>query len=87
MTFSVTDTIPAIHSVCGVRHPICIVVSAQLDGTALVCPIWIVIGPVPIAGVTNAWKANLEDDSLAKQLPGYEAYRQRVKYRLLPGAW
>jgi protein-S-isoprenylcysteine O-methyltransferase Ste14 len=42
---------------------------------------------VLIAVVAYALKANLEDDYLAKQLPGYEAYRQRVKYRLVPGVW
>lgn len=29
----------------------------------------------------------LEDQTLAEELPGYAAYRQRVKFRLLPGVW
>jgi len=28
-----------------------------------------------------------EDDFLARHLPGYEDYRQRVKYRLIPLVW
>jgi protein-S-isoprenylcysteine O-methyltransferase Ste14 len=27
----------------------------------------------------------LENHALARELPGYEAYRQRTPYRLLPG--
>lgn len=70
-----------------VRHPIYTAVSVQLIGTALVYPSWIVIGAVLMAVVAYALKANLEDAFLAKQLPGYEVYRQRVKYRLVPGVW
>lgn len=29
----------------------------------------------------------LEDQTLQEELPGYQAYAQRVKYRLLPGVW
>jgi len=70
-----------------VRHPIYSAVSVQLIGTALVYPIWIVISTAMIAVAAYALKANLEDDFLAKQLAGYEAYRQRVKYRLIPKVW
>ncbi|CAG0926582.1 methyltransferase [Thermoflexales bacterium] len=70
-----------------VRHPIYTAVSAQLIGTALVYPIWIVISAALMAVVAYAVKANLEDDYLAQHLPGYEGYRQRVKYRLVPGVW
>ncbi len=29
----------------------------------------------------------LEDKALRKELPGYEEYARRVRYRLLPGVW
>jgi protein-S-isoprenylcysteine O-methyltransferase Ste14 len=29
----------------------------------------------------------LEDRTLIRELPGYEAYAQRVRYRLIPGLW
>ncbi len=70
-----------------VRHPIYAAVSVQLVGTALVYPIWIVIGAVLIAVIAYVLKANLEDDFLAQHLPGYDDYRQRVKYRMLPRVW
>ena len=28
-----------------------------------------------------------EDQTLREELPGYEAYAQRVRYRLIPGVW
>jgi len=28
-----------------------------------------------------------EEKALAAELPGYEAYRRKVRYRLVPGAW
>ena len=28
-----------------------------------------------------------EEEVLKRELPGYEAYMQKVKYRLLPGVW
>jgi protein-S-isoprenylcysteine O-methyltransferase Ste14 len=32
-------------------------------------------------------RTSLEDRTLRKELPGYEDYARRVRYRLLPGAW
>ena len=44
-----------------------------------------------IAGVLNAVlmvvRTALEDRSLQEDLPGYEAYCGKTKYRLLPGVW
>jgi protein-S-isoprenylcysteine O-methyltransferase Ste14 len=28
-----------------------------------------------------------EEEFLAKELPGYEAYRKKVKYRMIPFVW
>jgi protein-S-isoprenylcysteine O-methyltransferase Ste14 len=32
-------------------------------------------------------RTSLEDRTLRKELPGYEDYARRVRYRLLPGVW
>jgi protein-S-isoprenylcysteine O-methyltransferase Ste14 len=32
-------------------------------------------------------RTSLEDKTLREELPGYEGYAQRVRYRLLPGVW
>jgi protein-S-isoprenylcysteine O-methyltransferase Ste14 len=70
-----------------VRHPIYLAVSVQYLGTATVFPAWWLIAAVVIAVVAYGLKANLEDEFLARTLAGYEDYRRRVKYRLLPGVW
>jgi protein-S-isoprenylcysteine O-methyltransferase Ste14 len=33
------------------------------------------------------WRILDEEKFLAAGLPGYEAYRQKVRYRLIPGVW
>jgi protein-S-isoprenylcysteine O-methyltransferase Ste14 len=33
------------------------------------------------------WRTQIEDRMLRAELPGYDAYATRVKYRLLPGVW
>ena len=70
-----------------VRHPIYTAVSVQFIGTVLVYPTLLVFGMAWTAVMCYALKANLEDDFLTQQLAGYEAYRQRVKYRLIPKVW
>jgi protein-S-isoprenylcysteine O-methyltransferase Ste14 len=34
-----------------------------------------------------AWRILDEENLLAKDLPGYAEYEERVKYRLLPHIW
>jgi protein-S-isoprenylcysteine O-methyltransferase Ste14 len=70
-----------------VRHPIYTAVSVQIIGTMLVYPTMMVFGMAWTAMMCYALKANLEDDFLTQHLPGYEAYRQRVRYRLIPKVW
>lgn len=47
---------------------------------------WALIPGLAAAGLFILRTA-LEDRTLAEELPGYEEYRQRVKYRLVPGVW
>lgn len=44
---------------------------------------------VPVAGVAALLVARtaLEDRALRRELPGYEAYAARIRFRLLPGLW
>jgi len=70
-----------------VRHPmyagmICYDVSAPL-----VLGSWwgLAVGMVMIAAVIL--RTALEDRMLQRELPGYQAYSQQVRYRLLPGVW
>jgi protein-S-isoprenylcysteine O-methyltransferase Ste14 len=48
--------------------------------------LWAVI-PAALAAALLVVRAALEDRTLQAELPGYSAYTQEVKYRLLPGVW
>lgn len=47
------------------------------------------IGLIPAAGsiIILIIRTYLEDITLQKELPGYQEYAMKVKYRLLPGVW
>jgi len=48
--------------------------------------IWALL-PAVIAVVALVARTALEDRTLREELPGYEEYAQRVRYRLVPGIW
>jgi hypothetical protein len=35
----------------------------------------------------GAWRITIEEEFLRRELPGYEAYRKRVRYRVIPLVW
>jgi protein-S-isoprenylcysteine O-methyltransferase Ste14 len=43
--------------------------------------------PAAIIVVLFVIRTALEDKTLRKELPGYEEYAQKVRYRLIPGIW
>ena len=70
-----------------VRHPMYAGVSVMYIASPLalgsywgILPALLVI-PLLVARILN------EEEVLLRDLPGYEEYRQKVKYRLLPGIW
>ena len=70
-----------------VRHPIYTCACVMYLGTALVFAAWwngLIAGLVMLG---YALKAKLEDDFLVCNLPGYQDYSQRVRYRLMLGIW
>lgn len=70
-----------------VRHPIYTSVSVMHLGTAIVFPLWWNWLACALVIVAYAFKARVEDEYMAANLPGYQAYRQRIRFRLLPGVW
>jgi protein-S-isoprenylcysteine O-methyltransferase Ste14 len=44
------------------------------------------LGALLLIGMV-AWRAVLEERVLQEELEGYDAYMERVKYRLLPHVW
>lgn len=70
-----------------IRHPGYVGMILQLLGTPLALASW--WGIIPALGAVIAFiiRTALEDRTLQRELPGYSAYAQRVRYRLLPGIW
>jgi protein-S-isoprenylcysteine O-methyltransferase Ste14 len=48
--------------------------------------LWALI-PAGVAAVLLIVRTALEDRTLQRELPGYTAYAQEVRYRLVPGIW
>jgi protein-S-isoprenylcysteine O-methyltransferase Ste14 len=70
-----------------VRHPGYVGANLQSLGTPLLLgSLWAFI-PAILAVVLMVTRTALEDRTLQAELPGYSAYTQEVKYRLLPGIW
>ena len=48
--------------------------------------LWALI-PVGLTGIVYIIRTALEDRTLQEELPGYQEYAQKTRYRLLPGIW
>ncbi len=70
-----------------VRHPMYAMALLMLLGMPIALGSWwgvlIVVAIVPAL----VWRLIDEERFLARNLPGYSEYRDRVRYRLLPGIW
>lgn len=70
-----------------VRHP------GYVGGILFTATMGLVLGswwaciPQLLACLLIVWRTALEDRTLQAELPGYLAYTERTKYRLLPGVW
>ncbi len=70
-----------------VRHPMYAGALLYLVGLPLLLGSWwgLVLSPVLILGI--GWRAVNEENMLRAELPGYDAYMQRVRCRFVPGVW
>ena len=70
-----------------VRHPMYVGMILYNISVPLVLGSWwgLAVGGVMIAMVVL--RTALEDRTLQRELPGYNEYSQRVRYRLFPGVW
>ena len=70
-----------------VRHPgyAAMILFAPLSGLALGS--WISVGIAMLYSALVLRRVRYEDRFLRTNLSGYEAYTQRVRYRLIPGIW
>jgi protein-S-isoprenylcysteine O-methyltransferase Ste14 len=71
-----------------VRHPMYAGAVPFFFGTALVLQSWLMLLVIaPALSAILAYRSVREEETLARELPGYAAYRQRVRWRLLPYVW
>jgi protein-S-isoprenylcysteine O-methyltransferase Ste14 len=70
-----------------VRHPMYAAVIPFAAGTALLLGSWygLLMGLIFVAGVV--FRAVQEERTLQAELPGYNEYMARVKYRFIPYVW
>ncbi|MES1197422.1 MAG: isoprenylcysteine carboxylmethyltransferase family protein [Pseudomonadota bacterium] len=70
-----------------VRHPMYAGALLYLIGTPLLLGSWRGLIVTPFLVLAIAWRAVNEEKMLRAELPGYDAYTARVRYRLVPGVW
>jgi protein-S-isoprenylcysteine O-methyltransferase Ste14 len=70
-----------------VRHPgyVGFIVSGLVTPMVL-DSLWALV-PAALAASLLVFRTSLEDRTLREELPGYDEYAERVRYRLLPGVW
>ncbi len=70
-----------------VRHPGYVAGILFCVGTALCLgSVWALI-PAGLASALLILRTRWEDQTLQAELPGYQEYTQRVRYKLIPGVW
>src|SRR6266487_678774 len=70
-----------------VRHPMYAGAFIMLLGVPLALGSWWAFIPVFLLFAAIAWRLLEEEKFLAKNLPGYTSYREKVRYRLIPFIW
>jgi len=70
-----------------VRHPMYLAALFLVVGTPLALGSWWTLLLTPLFLVILYFRIANEEKVLLRDLPGYAEYRQRVRYRLVPGVW
>jgi len=70
-----------------VRHPMYMGALLLLVGMSLSLDSWWGLCVFLLFIPALAWRVFDEERFLAKNLPGYSEYLDKVKYRLMPGVW
>jgi protein-S-isoprenylcysteine O-methyltransferase Ste14 len=70
-----------------VRHPMYAAAILMLLGGALLLGSWYGVAVTALLTIGIAMRAVREERTLRAELPGYDAYMDRVRYRLIPGVW
>lgn len=70
-----------------IRHPGYAGTTLQSIAIALLLGSWWSLIPAVVASGLMILRTFLEDRTLQAELPGYQAFVQEVRYRLIPGIW
>lgn len=70
-----------------VRHPMYAGAVLYFAGTALLLGSWLALAIGAALCGLLALRAVWEEDALKAELPGYAAYAERVRHRIVPGVW
>ena len=70
-----------------VRHPMYAGSLVMLLATPIALGSWWGLLPALCLVACIVWRIVAEEEFLVRHLPGYAEYRQRVRYRLVPGIW
>lgn len=70
-----------------VRHPGYIAAIVMFFGMALALGSILALLPAALASALLALRTSWEDQLLRSELPGYEDFAHRVRWRLIPGIW
>ena len=70
-----------------VRHPMYASASLYVVGTPLALGSWWGLVGVGLLFPFLIWRLLDEERLLARELPGYREYQERVRHRLVPGVW
>jgi protein-S-isoprenylcysteine O-methyltransferase Ste14 len=70
-----------------IRHPGYFAAFLLFAGFALSLGSWWALIPAGFASLSLVLRTVWEDRTLHAELPGYAAYAQRVRFRLIPGVW
>jgi protein-S-isoprenylcysteine O-methyltransferase Ste14 len=70
-----------------IRHPMYIGIITFLLCLPLALGSFYALIPASLAVILFILRTSLEDKTLQKELPGYDEYAEKVRYRLIPGVW
>lgn len=70
-----------------IRHPMYAGIILGLPGTSLMLGSGWGLVPAFLTAPLFVWRTAKEDQTLREELPGYGAYAESTRYRLLPGVW
>ena len=70
-----------------VRHPMYVGAVAMYFANGLILGSLAAVAVAVVITILFLWRTAMEDRTLRRELPGYEDFTARTRYRLLPGIW